>query len=228
MDRSMRPQRSDSVFLLTLVDFLVQIIFFGLFVFVVYQTILQREKRKYDPIAVDRAVETAGVSDLTELVDELSKLAPVRLKGFNASLGAELDEAQVRRAVEAIRDAGGAAGMTEAMQRLGKLERGSGLPACLDETVGGTRRAATLATATGTGSSIVFDAPTPQLTRLLSEIGLDYGSVRSLGLRDFTRTFRRVLTKHPNCRYTIVLRETTRMVNARDAAGQIFYLKLRR
>lgn len=224
----MSHQRSDSIFLLTLVDFLVQIIFFGLFIFVVHYTIAQRDKRRYDPAAVDRAVETAGVSDLTELVDELSKLAPIRLKGFNATLGNESDEAQVRKVAEAIREAGGAAGVTNAMQRLAKLEKGSGLPACLDETVGGTRRATTLATATGTSDSIVFDAPTPQFMKVLAEVGLDFGSVRSLGLRDFGRTFRRILTKHPNCRYTIVLRETTRMVNARDAAGQIFYLKLRR
>lgn len=224
----MSHQRSDSIFLLTLVDFLVQIIFFGLFIFVVHHTITQREKRRYDPAAVDRAVETAGVSDLTELVDELSKLAPIRLKGFNATLGNESDEAQVRKVAEAIRQAGGATGVTNAMQRLAKLERGSGLPACLDETVDGTRRATTLAIATGTSDSIVFDSPTPQFMKVLAEVGLDFGSVRSLGLRDFGRTFRRILTKYPNCRYTIVLRETTRMVNARDAAGQIFYLKLRR
>ena len=224
----MRHQRSDSVFLLTLVDFLVQVIFFGLFVFVVYQATLQRDRRRYDPAAVDQAVKAAGVSNLTELVDELSKLAPVRLKGFNTALGKKADGEQVRRAADAIREAGGAGGMSDAMQRLAKLERGSGLPACLEETIGGARHAVTLATATGTGSSIVFDAPTPQLTQVLGEAGLDYGSVRSLGLRDFSRLFRRLLISHPGCRYTIVLRETTRMVNARDAAGQIFYLRLRR
>ena len=224
----MRLQRSDSVFLLTLVDFLIQIIFFGLFLFVVYQTILQREKRRYDAAMVDRAITAAGVSNLTELVDELSKLAPVRLKGFNAALGNQSDEAHVKQAAESIRNAGGAVGVTDAMNRLAKLERGNGLPACLEETVGGTRRAVTLATAIGTGSSIAFEAPTPQLARLLGEIGLEFGAVRSLGLRDFTRTFYPVLVKYPRCRYTIVLRETTRMVNARDAAGQIFYLKLRR
>lgn len=222
----MHPQRSDSVFLLTLVDFLVQIIFFGLFIFVVYQAILQREKREYDPVAVKHAIEAAGVSDLTELVDELTKLAPVRLKGFNDTLGTQADKAQVRQAAAAIREAGGAAGVTEAMRRLAKLERGSGLPACLLEPSGG--KAATLATATGTDSRIVFDAPTPQFISLLEEVGLDFGSVKSLGLREFTRTFQRILTKHPNCRYTIVLHETTRMVGARDAVGQVFYMKLRR
>ena len=224
----MRPQRSDSVFLLTLVDFLVQIIFFGLFVFVVYQALLHRKMRNYDPGTVDRAVEAAGVSNLTELVDELSKLAPVRLKGFNASLGNESDASEVSRAAEAIRQAGGAEGVTEAMQRLAKLERGSGLPPCLEEKVGGAKRAATLATAIGTGSGITFEASTPQFDQLLSEVGLTFGSVRSLGLREFPRVFQRILQKHPGCRYTIVFRETTRMVDARDAAGQVFYLKLRR
>ena len=224
----MRNQRSDSVFLLTLVDFLVQVIFFGLFVFVVYQVMLQREKRRYDPATMDRAVETAGVSNLTELVDELSKLAPVRLKGFNATLGKDADPAQVQRAAEAIRQAGGASGVSDAMQRLTKLERGSGLPACIDETVNGARRAATLASATGTDGGIVFDAPTPELTTLLNEVGLEFGSVRTLGLHEFPRVFRRVIVRHPNCRYTITFRERTRMVGARDAAGQIFYLKLRR
>ncbi len=224
----MRSQRSDSVFLLTLVDFLVQVIFFGLFVFVVYQVMLQRERKRYDAATVDRAVQAAGVSNLTELVDELSKLAPVRLKGFNATLGKEADEAQVRRAAEAIREAGGASGVSDAMQRLTKLERGNGLPACLEENANGTRHAMTLASATGSDGGIVFDAPTPQFTNLLQAVGLDYGSVRTLGLREFPRTLRRVVTKHPGCRYTIVLRERTRMVGARDAAGQIFYLKLRR
>lgn len=55
-----------------------------------------------------------------------------------------------------------------------------------------------------------------------------YGSIQTLGLREFPRVFQRVLQKHPSCRYTIVFREMTRVVDARDAAGQIFYLRLRR
>lgn len=224
----MRPQRSDSVFLLTLVDFLVQIIFFGLFIFIAYQALRQREMRDYDPTDAAKAVEAAGVSNLTELIDELSKLAPVRLKGFNATLGSEADRAEIEKAAQAIRDAGGAEGLAGAMDRLKKLERGSGLPPCLEETVDGSRKPMVLAVAVGTGGSISFEAPTPQLTRLLKEVGLSYGSVQNLGLREFPRVFQRILQKYPNCRYTIVFRETTRMVDARDAAGQVFYLKLRR
>lgn len=224
----MRPQRSDSVFLLTLVDFLVQIIFFGLFVFIAYQALRHREMSKYDPTDAARAVEAAGVSNLKELIDELSKLAPVSLKGFNEALGKKADREEVEKAAAAIRDAGGAEGVAGAMERLAKLERGSGLPPCLEEKVDGVRKPLALGSAVGGAGSISFEAPTPQLTRLLAEVGLSYGAVQSLSLREFPRVFQRVLQKYPNCRYTIVFRETTRMVDARDAAGQIFYLKIRR
>ena len=88
----MQHRRSDNVFLLTLVDFLVQIIFFGLFIFVVYQALLNREAKQYNPGDVNEAIERAGVSNLKELIDELSKLAPIRLKGFNDALGDSLPE----------------------------------------------------------------------------------------------------------------------------------------
>ena len=224
----MQRRRSDNVFLLTLVDFLVQIIFFGLFIFVAYQALLNREAKQYNPGDVQEAIERAGVSDLKELIDELSRLAPVRLKGFNDALGDKASPADVKHAADAISQAGGAQGVSDSMSRLAKLEQGSDKPPCLYDTLNGKRETRNLATAVGTASNISFTGPTPELTALLSEVGLSYGQVQSLGLREFPRTFRRVLEKHPSCRYTIVFKETTRVVDARDAAGQIFYLKLRR
>ena len=67
-------------------------------------------ERQVEALAAHRATLRADALTLTELVDELSKLAPVRLKGFNATLGEKADEAEVRRAADAIREAGGAAG----------------------------------------------------------------------------------------------------------------------
>jgi hypothetical protein len=224
----MQQRRSDNVFLLTLVDFLVQIIFFGLFVFVVYQAVLNRQAKRYDPKQVHDAIDAAGVSNIKELIDELSKLAPVRLKGFNESLGKQARPSDVKDAVEAIAQAGGAAGVSQSMSRLAKLEKGMDKPPCLSEVVNGQRETEILASAVGTASSISFTGSTPQLEALLSEIGVPYDRVRTMGLHEFTRTFAPILQKHPTCRYTIVLRETTRMIDARDAAGQIFYLKLRR
>lgn len=208
----MALRRSNDVFLLTLVDFLVQVIFFAVFIFVVYQTLIKDPNAKdYDSAQVTKAIQLAGVSDLNELTDELTKLAPVNLKGFNAKLGD-----------------GGAAQLDRKLERLAKLERGQGKPACIYETVDGERKPKMLATAIGSASSITFVENTPELQSLLSSLGLTFEGVRSLSLPAFRRTFAGVIHKQPECRYTIVLRETTNLVNARDAAQQIFYVAVRR
>lgn len=222
-------RRSDNVFLLTLVDFLIQIIFFGLFVFVVWQAVLNRgATKRYDPQDVRDAVEAAGVSDLKELIDELSKLAPVRLKGLNDTLGKDVTPEDIEKLKAALEQAGGAKGLPAAMQKLAKLEQGSDKPPCIYDIINGQRKAKILATAVGTAGTISFTGSTPELEVLLTEVDLKYSSVQSLGVREFPRVFSRVVTAHPQCRYTIVLRETTSMVTARDAAQQVFYTALRR
>lgn len=225
----MALRRSNDVFLLTLVDFLIQIIFFSVFVFVAYQALLDDPKAKeYDNAQVTKAIELAGVSDLNELTDELTKLAPVSLKGFNSKLGDDVLQGDISKTAEAIGEAGGAEGLIEKLARLEKLERGQGKPACIYETVEGERKPKILATAIGSSSTITFVENTPELQKLLSSLGLQYENVRSLSHAAFKRTFSNVIHNQPDCRYTIVLRETTNLVNARDAAQQVFYVAVRR
>jgi hypothetical protein len=208
----MALRRSNDVFLLTLVDFLIQVIFFAAFIFVVYQTLIKDPNSKeYDSAEVTKAIQLAGVSDLNELTDELTKLAPVNLKGFNARLGD-----------------GGAGQLDRKLERLAKLEQGQGKPACIYETIDGERKPKMLATAIGSASSITFVENTPELQTLLGSLGLRFEDIRSLSLPAFRRTFNSVIQKQPECRYTIILRETTNLVNARDAAQQIFYVAVRR
>lgn len=223
-------RRTDNVFLLTLVDFLVQVIFFGLFVFVVYQASqsARQKQLKADEQSFDSVFETAGVSNITELLDELSKLAPVRLKGFNTIFGKQGGGGEAEAVKRMVEESGGAAGLEARLERLAKLEEGMGKPPCLFETRDGKRQAVALATVIGSATTISFVSSTPQLEKLLAELGLSYGSVRSLGLSQFRRTFRKVIDVHPQCRYTLVFRETTRLVDPRDAAGAYFYLQIRR
>lgn len=223
----MALKRADNVFLLTLVDFLVQIIFFGLLVFVFFAESQRKNQVTYTPKQVKDAIEAAGVSNIVELTDELSKLAPVRLKGFNEKLG-KADGEDVAIAADAIQKAGGAKKLPEAMDRLAKLEQGAGRPPCLYETIDGKKQAKTLASAVASSATITFQGETPEFTKLLQARSLRYSEVRSLSLLQFRRLFSRVIDAQPNCRYTIEFRETTRLVDARDAAGSIFYLRVRR
>jgi hypothetical protein len=224
----MALKRSDNVFLLTLVDFLIQIIFFGLLVFVYFAETEQRNRADYSPKQVKTAIDAAGVSNIVELNDELSKLAPVRLKGLNERLGTTRQDADLANAAQAIAKLGGIAKLPDALARLAKLEQGSDKPPCLYELSGTKKQAKTLASAIGGASTITFQSETPELARLLQSRGLDYAQVRSLTLPQFRRLFSRVITAEPSCRYTLEFRETTRLVDARDTAGQIFYLKVRR
>lgn len=223
-------QRSDNVFLLTLVDFLVQIIFFGLFVSVAYQASQQARREKLDAEAASlgKVLETAGVSSFTELQDELGKLAPVRLKGFNESLGSVGGGGDAEVLKKMLDETGGADGMRGKLDRLAKLEQGLGKPPCLSENRGGNRVAVPIATVVGDASSLTFTGNTPQLQAVLAGLGLSYDRVRSLGLAEFRRTFRPIVTVYPDCRHTIMLRETTRLVDARDAAQAYFYAQIRR
>ncbi len=225
----MALRRSNDVFLLTLVDFLVQVIFFALVIFVVYQSMIKDPKAKrYDPAQVAKAIELAGVSDLKELTDELTKLAPVNLKGFNSKLGPDLQQGDVQQAADALQKVGGARALSDKLARLEKLERGQGKPSCIYETVNGERKPKLIARAVGSASMITFVDRTPEFDALLGSLGLNFSQVRTLSLPAFRRTLGPIVTKQPNCRYTIVLRETTNLVNARDAAQQIFYVAIRR
>ena len=179
----MAIRRSNDVFLLTLVDFLIQIIFFSLFVFVVYQALINDPNSKeYDNALVTKTIEAAGVSNLTELTDELTKLAPVTLKGFNAALGKNTQPGDIEEAAKAIDKAGGAQKLGAAIERLAKFEQGSNKPACIFSIENGEKTATTLATAVGSGSSITFTGNTPELERLLNSINLKYDAVSSLSL----------------------------------------------
>ena len=221
-------QRSDNVFLLTLIDFLVQILFFGLLIFVVYQASekLRKKDTANQQSQIKQALDTAGVSDIRQLNDELSKLAPVQLKGLNGMLGMLGGVGETGKALKIVKAAGGSAAIAEKLSRLQKLEEGTGKPPCLFNMRSGKRQAVPLARVTATNSTITFAALTPQLLTVLNSIGVTYPDVRTLGLSQFRRIFRKVVEKHPNCRYSLVFNEQTRLVDARDAAGRYFFLQI--
>lgn len=223
-------QRSDNVFMLTLVDFLVQVIFFGVFVFVIYQNMesTRRQKMAEAEKDLDAVYDAAGVSNIIELNDELGKLAPVGLKGFNTIWGKQGGGGQVAEVKSIIEKAGGPAGLKSKLGRLAKLEQGLGKPPCLSQIREGKREVIPIATVVATASTITFSANTPELQRLLDRLGLNYDQVRSMGLAQFRRTFHRVIELQPDCRYSLVFREMSRLVDPRDAVDDYFYLMIRR
>lgn len=209
--------RRDDVFFFVLIDFLVQIIFFGLFIFVIYQAQIRNDEKKSK-----EAVDAAGVSDLTELTDELSRLAPVKLKELNDLIkqagGAEKVETLLRRANEE----GGAQASVARLDKLRRLE-GADKPACLvDEK---TRQPLPLLTVLARGRTLTVIDRAPQLAQVLPE--LSGAGPQTYSPEAFQQVFRPLLSRKPDCRYFIKFQERTELVAPRRAAGQIFYLMVR-
>ncbi|MDR5780062.1 hypothetical protein QCE63_11595 [Caballeronia sp. LZ065] len=158
------------------------------------------EKAVANEEAVQRLIQYFGVSSLTELTDELTRMAPVE---------------QLRVASTLVKKAGGIARANDAIDRT--VKNGMGKPACL-LVDGSTSRAKPLATVIGYETRLEFQTETPELSAVLTRMGIEYASVRSLRLAEFKQVFSRLGALYPDCMYAFNLIEKTRYVEPRDAA----------
>lgn len=222
-------RRVDDVFFFTLIDFLVQVFFFGLLVFVVGRASQaeREEKHGQETKQIEDLKKAAGISNLTELTDSLTKLAPVsELKGVADFVRREGGLEKVKEATKVVADAGGISKIRENLDRLRKYEEGSGKPPCLFEWVNNKKVSRPLAVVVAGDASIRFESSSAELEGVLKRLGRTYDSVRELPLGEFKKTFGPMVQIQPDCRYTLHFIETTRLVDARDAARFAFYLNI--
>jgi len=240
-------KRNNDVYFITLIDLLVQIIFLGLLLYVVAKAGEATEKAapQIDSRVVERLLKATGVSNLTELTDELSKLAPItELKGNSDFIKRVGGAMAAKQLVEATQRAGGAEHIEAAMRDgeiarklvdqaggvekvaaiIKKAEEGSGKPPCLYSIDGSKKVVRPLATVTADDTEIAFDESNPDLESILALIGRPFSSVQKMSLSAFSAAFSSLTRVKPECRYTLRLVERTNLVHARDAAGKVFYL----
>lgn len=242
-------KQSNDIYFITLIDLFVQIIFLSLLLYVVSKA--GEEERMAEQRAavknVERIVKAAGVSNITELTDELTKLGPIKeMKGtadFISRAGGASDAA---RLVSIANQMGGvdqldaklqasakvqslverAGGDEKLQQIIKKFEEGSGKPPCLYTTANDKRIAKPVATVIADDSSIAFEGSNPELDRMLALLGKSYPAVQTLSFAEFKSTFARLSGIKPECRYTLRFIEKTNLVHARDAARFAFYLNI--
>jgi hypothetical protein len=222
-------KRSDDVFFFTLIDFLLQVFFFGLVLYVVAKSVevsTASEKAKQDK-QVEQLTRATGISNLTELTDLLTKMAPLQdLRGTADFIARAGGTDKLRGTVALVDEAGGADSIERKLERLRKLEEGTGKPPCLYDEISGKKVVRSLAVVVATDSHITFQETTPALEQVLSLLGHKFSAVRVLPLAEFRKKFTALITKKPECRYTLTFREQTRFVDARDAARFAFYLAI--
>jgi hypothetical protein len=242
-------KRNNDVYFITLIDLLVQIIFLALLLYVVAKAGegVKKKTLQVDSQVVERLLKATGVSNLTELTDELSKLAPItELKGTSEFIKRVGGVAAAKQLVEATQRAGGAehievairngeiakklvdraGGIEKVAAIIKKAEEGSGKPPCLYSADGSKKVVKPLATVTADDTEIAFDESNPDLESVLVLLGRPFSSVQRMSLSAFSAAFSPLTRVKPECRYTLRLIERTNLVHARDAAGKVFYLSI--
>jgi hypothetical protein len=204
-------RRTDDVFFFTLIDFLLQVFFFGLLLFVAGQAAREEveRNRQQEVGEKEKLLKAAGVSSITELTDMLTKMAPLdRLRGTNDFIARNGGPEAIAAAVQAASAAGGIEKvkdmqqqLTEQTKRITQLE-GWGKASCIPNVmVNGKLQPKSIATAIVSDDAIHLESPEPEMHALLRRHGMEYSAVQNLTLSEFRSRFAPVVAEQPECRY---------------------------
>lgn len=203
--------KREDVLYLTLVDFFLQMLFLVMIVLLAYIYVQQQ----YIEDAEDwkKIAEMYGAKSPEELRDILSKLAPV----VNLT-----DLEEIKKFIE---DSGG---LEKALELIKKLKEGQGKRPCV-ALEDGKQTPKVVAVFMSTDSTIQLISFEPEFSELAQTIGVkDLKEGMSWSLRGFVSSWQGTVSQYPDCRYTVMLRERSQLVRARDTVQGIFYAQIRR
>lgn len=205
-------RQSEHVLYITLIDFLLQLLFLGMVISVMYAMSQQEDL----PVAVDPAVakdaieamekvkSLTGVSNITQLTDELTRLGPLQPANKNVE--------SWKNIAETVKSVGG----VDSAKRILDKQAGQGLPSCLPNK-------GRLATFHAYSEYIDLGNYAPNdFPALLAKIGLQKSSVEHIATRDFSSVFKLVKVHYPDCRFNVDLIEHSFDTRPRDSVRQAF------
>ena len=208
-------RNKDTVFWLTLVDFLIQIIFFGLFAAVIF---LAANQKPEAPVSVTPEPErtensakvyaqAAGYSSVAELTDDLTRMVPA--DKFTAF-------------AEAVAGVGGAAEVETWIKKKKKSDGDGGLGWRSCEPGSDGRSYQSIAKIRAYDDRIEFEQETPALRKALDEIGVSFESVRVLRISDFKRKLQPLAPQRRKCVYYLDVERHYQFAYVVDAIEGIF------
>ena len=225
-------RKGDEVFLFTLVDFLLQVFFFALLLFVVNLAMQKQEdeKRGLAETEQERLLKSVGVSNLTELSDLLTKMAPLdQPRGTSDFIARNGGVAKLQTVAKAASAAGGVDkifSMSEQVkalsEKIAKLE-GWGKASCVPNiVVNGKAQPKSVAHVVVYDDHVEMDNLTPEMTEVLRGLGREHKGVSRLSLQDFRTIFAPLVTKKPECRYFLSATTKTRFLDPMRVAWSAF------
>ncbi len=219
-------KRSEDVFFFTLIDFLIQITFFGFLLYALDQVGRDVTDKKIKE--VEKLVELTGVSNLTELTDYLTNMAPVKeLKGVADFISTAGGIENAKKLVSFVKNHGGIDKISTGLDKLRKIEEGSGKPICDSILRDGKRIYQSIGHVQVTDTRITFLKNTPELQVVLGKLGADYSDVQDLSLTDFRGRFSELNRIRPDCRYQIDVAVKTQLLAPMDSIWSTFSIRRR-
>ena len=197
-------QKSDSVFLLTLVDLLVQIIFLSIFVGAIYFANDGKDdiekKRISDPKA--KIIVEVGVLKVAELVEAMVKLVPIdRLMELVVILpefkSIEALKAALKLATTAKFDPGLLEKQNQELEK--KIAYGVGRPTCI---FGPEKLKNLFAIQENNNSFLIFNL-TPKAVELFSSLNIKFSEGQELSFDQFERIAKSIANTEKDCRFQV-------------------------
>lgn len=188
-------RQSEHILYITLVDFLLQLVFLGLVIGVVYAVGSQGDTEELKQIKAQ-----LGTSDLTKLTDELTRLAP--LKDIESS----------------VSSVGGVQIAKKILEEQAKKQEGQGQKSCLPN-------GAIVATFDAFENRIEVKRPLSlEFQKLLGELNIA-AQLSPMSFELFTKTFSPILSRYPECRFNVIVVEHSYDTRPRDTVRKIFWVK---
>ena len=208
-------RQTEHVLYITLIDFLLQLIFLGLLIGVIYSLDVAGEEPPTDPVQAKIAIEyidkiksLTGISDITVLTDVLTRMSPLQDNARYAKTGSDLDEV--------VTQIGGVDVALKVLEEQVSKRAGQDFPSCLP-------RGVSLATFDVYLDRIELRTPGEEMFGVLKKLNLSYDEVKTLSLRGFQNAFARITKLQPTCRYNVVIVEHSFDIRPRDSVGSAFY-----
>lgn len=203
-------RQSEHVLYITLVDFLLQLLFLGMVISVIYSsTQPDPEETQSNKSFIEQVKKSTGISDLTILTDLLTRLGPLNQASAKVEIGRDLEDA--------VKKVGG---KDEALKLLNAAatKKGQGLPPCL-------AKGEKLVTFHAYSDRIEIQTPiTPEMSSLLKYLETSIESVSRLSLAEFARVFAPVYARNQKeqCIYNVVVNEHVYDTRPRDVIRKTF------
>ncbi len=206
-------RQTEHVLYITLIDFLLQLLFLGLVLSVIYYASQpdtnQLDEMRADARQASQLKKLTGISNFTELTDELTRLGPLR--------EARRDLEEYRKISDTVKKIGGVESVSKVLtSHVSKI--GQGRPSCLEN-------GAKLTTFDAFVDRIEHRGKiSSEFIKILNENNIDSEKITSMSLDEFKIIFSTIdsSSRKKECIYNVNLIEHSYNTKPRDAVRAIF------